>query len=86
LHLDSWRYENIVYKTCNIYHGATVVDARWKSARAFSITALIFGPFVVILNIIAGRSRPEGYKAAVGPAYLLASLFWGAMPAKTTET
>ena len=67
----------MVYKSCTQYPSYVQVDPAWKSARAFSVLAFIFGIIFVIINIVAACARPDAAKSIVGPGLMLASIFQG---------
>jgi hypothetical protein len=71
LHYGIWCYRgwaavsttegNYILETCFAYDDATVIDSKWKSARAFSRMALSIGGAASIWSLCAGclhLSRP----------------------------
>jgi hypothetical protein len=68
----------VAYQTCYKYPDATVFDAKWKSAKAFSTMAMIIGAIVGCLTLCAGCLYPtrKMYFAA-SMAYMICCLFTG---------
>ena len=68
----------VAYQTCYKYPDATVFDAKWKSAKAFSTMAIIIGGIVTCVTLCAGCLYPtrKMYFAA-SMAYMICCLFTG---------
>lgn len=68
----------VILETCNNYPDGTSIDSKWKSARAFSMMALIIGGVVTFWALLAGCLYPSrGHYRTGGILYMLCCLFMG---------
>lgn len=70
--------ETVVMQTCYKYPDSMVFDAKWKSAKAFSTMAIIFGGIVTIWALCAGCLYPTKNMYQVASVlYMMCCLFTG---------
>jgi hypothetical protein len=70
--------QTIVYELCRSYPDEVYIDAKWKSARAFSTLAIILGGFVTLWALVATCSPPSKSAFRVGGlVFLLCCFFQG---------
>ena len=68
----------VMYQSCHEYPDYVSIDSKWKSARAFSVMALIIGGIVLFMNLLAGCMFPAKKVYRLGAvSYLFCCLFQG---------
>ena len=88
LHYGIWWYRgwaavsttegNYILETCFAYDDDTVIDSKWKSARAFSTMALIIGGAASIWSLCAGCLHPSKKMFQMtGVLYMVCCFFTG---------
>jgi len=88
LHYGLWWYRswatvstteaNYIVETCFAYDEDTVIDSKWKSARAFSTLALIIGGVASTWSLCAGCLQPSKKMFQMtGVVYMLCCFFTG---------